>query len=178
MENDKQPRILIIDELLSDLDSNINEMQNYVNRLDENNYKCFFIYIYSLFEGAMWQLAKSILYAFPEKLLQKDEQGKKNEKNITLPKSCLNSADILVDIIDDRLKKMGKENLFDYLTEITNILNYKDKDKDSQTKFFKISKMRNAVVHNNSLKKYDRANRSSVPLHNNYTIQEFIFLPS
>ena len=80
MENDKQPRILIIDELLSDLDSNINEMQNYVNRLDENNYKCFFIYIYSLFEGAMWQLAKSILYAFPEKLLQKDEQGKKNEK--------------------------------------------------------------------------------------------------
>ena len=46
-----QPKFLIIDELLSDLDSNINEMQNYVSRLEENNYKCFlYTYIHYLKE--------------------------------------------------------------------------------------------------------------------------------
>ena len=128
----------------------------------------FFIYVYSLFEGAIWQLAKSILYAFPEKLSSRDEQG---EKSITIPTSCLNGADTLMEIIENRLTKMGKDNLFEYLTAINKIIEYKNIKLDKAL-FFKISKMRNAIVHNNSLKKYDRTNRVLPPSHNNYMIDE------
>ena len=166
----EKPLILIVSELSNDLSVNINEIRQYKNQINDDNFKCYFIYIYSLFEGALWQLAKSILYAFPIKI------GSNASAKPDTPVYNINLHDcidldfdkdkILCSAIDEKLYKISKANLIDFWVDFKKIVGIECEI--DENKLRELSKFRNSVVHNNTLKELDDLNRTSLPEHTQY----------
>lgn len=101
--NIKEPILLINSELIIDLGLSINEMVEHLKMANKENYKMVYIYAYSLFGGAIHQLAKSICYAFLQKILKKAINNKFNYKDI------FNDINGINKLIDDYLLKIDKK---------------------------------------------------------------------
>jgi len=152
-----EPRMLIVEELLSDLEANCNEIEKYTKNINEDNFKCNFIYAYSLFEGALWQLAKSILYAFHEKLKSEKVQfGEDGEVSF-------DGSDMLESFIEEKLKMISTGKLANHFEEIMKIVEVRvNFDKDILNN---ISRARNSIVHTNTTKAENKENRAELPKH-------------
>lgn len=152
----KVPKILIVEELIADLSSNCDEMEKYTNSINLDNYKCNFIYIYSLFEGALWQLAKSILFAFPEML-------NKEKLQIGDGELSLDGCEMIEHFVENKLRMISTGKLASHFEEIMKIANIRvNYDIDVLNS---ISRARNIIVHTNTTKLSNKFNAASVPVH-------------
>ena len=157
------PRMLIVSELIEDLDININEIEKYTLSMDDQNYKANYIYIYTLFEGAIWQLYKSISLAFPESILCE----KNGNVNILIDKNVLLAEkDIIESSVENKLKNLSKENLNNFINSLFKMHN--TCVEYSEDCLYMASKIRNSIAHNNSLKKFNDCNQSKLPSQNDY----------
>ena len=107
-----KPRFLIWSELQNEYICNLDEIKKVKNNITNDNYKMTFIYSYSLFEGALNQMAKSICYAFPEKAMNEDSVNSiKPEKLLEFIQDEFG----IEKLVDYRLLKIGKNDLLDIL---------------------------------------------------------------
>lgn len=155
--NIKEPILLLNSELIIDLGLSINEMDEHLKMANKENYKMVYIYAYSLFEGAIQQLAKSICYAFPQKIFNKAINNKFNYKDI------FNDINGINKLIDDYLLKIDKKSLDSMLKEYLGIVSI-DVSYDEK-KLIEISRNRNVIVHNNSRKINNSHMRAVRPEH-------------
>lgn len=61
-------RIFICEELIDNLESNINKIENIQSKIDMDNYEAYFIYTFALFESSLCEAMRHMLNAFPEKI--------------------------------------------------------------------------------------------------------------
>lgn len=156
--NIKEPILLVNSELITDLGLSINEMVDHLKVVNKENYKMVYIYAYSLFEGAIHQLAKSICYAFPQKIFKKAiNNNKLNYKDI------FNDINGINKLIDDFLLKIDKKSLDNMLKEYLGIVSIDVSYDEKQ--LIEISRNRNVIVHNNSRKINNTHMRVARPEH-------------
>ena len=166
-----KPRFLIWSELQNEYICNLDEIKKVKNNITNDNYKMTFIYSYSLFEGALNQMAKSICYAFPEKAMNEDSVNSiKPEKLLEFIQDEFG----IEKLVDYRLLKIGKNDLLDILKSYGKIYDIDIEKLDSfdKEKLIKISRARNNLVHSHSLHKSSEYHKK--PTNNYISINEAI----
>ena len=162
MKSEKEPKMLIVEELIDDLTNNLNEIEKYIKCTDAENHKCNFIYVYSLFEGALWQLAKSVLFAFNEKLTENNAKLQLGEGRDL----SFDGGEMIDSFIEEKLREVCSGNLARFIGDIMQIIGVRvNYEKEI---FYLISKTRNQIVHTNTAKHYNEYNRASLPYHTTY----------
>jgi len=149
-----KPRFLLVSELTNDFNNNYEEVRNVIHNINEENYKMSYIYCYALFEGALNQFAKTVCYAFPEKVINNDvANGLKSGELISLIKS----ENGIEELIEFRIRKKSKNDLLEIINEYAKItglditkLSFYNKDT-----LISISRERNNLVHAHTLANTD-----------------------
>lgn len=150
----EKPRFLLVSELKNDFKNNIEEVKKVVCNLNDENYKMSYIYCYALLEGALNQFAKTVCYAFPEKVINNDvANGLKADKLIELIKS----ENGIEELIEFRIRKKSKNDLLEIINEYSKITGLKIIDLLSYNEdtLISISRERNNLVHAHTLADID-----------------------
>jgi len=145
-----KPRFLLVSELENDFKNNIEEVKKVVCNLRDENYKMTYIYCYALLEGALNQFAKTVCYAFPEKVINNDvANGLKADKVIELIKS----ENGIEELVEFRIRKKSKNDLLEIIGEYSKITGLKIEKLPSYDRdtLISISQERNNLVHAHTL---------------------------
>lgn len=150
----EKPRFLLVSELVNDFKNNIDEVKKVINHLNDENYKMSYIYCYALLEGALNQFAKTVCYAFPEKVINNDAaNGLKVNKLIEFIKS----ENGIEELVEFRIRKKSKNDLLEIINEYSKITGLKIEKLPSYDRdiLISISRERNNLVHAHTLANTD-----------------------
>lgn len=139
-------RVFVCEELIKNLKSNVEKIEEACKHLEENNYEAFYIYTFALFESAVCESIRHILIAFPEKISSEKYPKLKLKDiydNISSPQY------ILYTLVDMEIKSTSKgdaKSLLERAKGICSIeLNYDEKLLSN------ISLERNRLTHDNTI---------------------------
>lgn len=137
----KQVRLFVTDDLIKSIKNNINEIEDMVTILNIKNRKAIFIYIYSLLEGAVFEYLRSYLYAFTEKI---------GEKNYIINKEDLNGSEIKETIVKKYIQNISRANLYEYILKACELVDIESSWlKDNKLPLHEAIEIRNIITHNN-----------------------------
>ncbi len=164
--NEKEPILLINSELIRDLELNIKAIEDHMSIINVENYKMIYIYCYSLFEGALNQLAKTICYAFPQKII------KKAFNNVDLDyNKVFNNVNGVYELIDEYMLKIAKSSLEELIDVYLNLASIKIPEIYEKGKLKRLSQARNTIVHNNSIKEVNIHHYTRRPEHEKISLE-------
>lgn len=146
----EKPRFLLVSELVNDFQNNIEEVKKVISNINDENYKMSYIYCYALLEGALNQFAKTVCYAFPEKVMNNDvANGLKAAQLIEFIKS----ENGIEELVDFRVRKKSKNDLLEIINEYSKITGLKIMELPAYDKdtLISISRERNHLVHAHTL---------------------------
>jgi len=145
-----KPVILLVSELHNDFESNLFEIKNVLNKIDDTNFKMSYIYCYSLFEGALNQMAKTVCYAFPGRVVNSDVLNNISTKDLV---ELISDEDGIEEIVDIRIRKRSKNDLLEIIREYSKLLEISISGFSSfdEKLLIQISRERNNLVHAHTL---------------------------
>lgn len=143
------PTLLVCDEIIESIAMQKLEWSDHQKPTPAN-----FLFSYALFEGLLRELSFELYYAFPAKLKGLDNVTTNSNNTFEIEKNELLLTNdyyfVLKRIIDKRLYKLSKDNLF-------NLLNFFFKHSGiyfevNEDLLFQMTKARNIIAHNNGYK--------------------------
>ena len=134
-------RFFVTDDIVKNIKNNITEIEDIITVLNIKNRKAIYIYIYSLLEGAVFEYLRNYLYAFTEKIV---------DKNYIFNKKYLNGSDIKEAIVKKYIQNISRANLYEYILKSCELVDidasWLKNDKLSLNEAIEI---RNIITHNN-----------------------------
>lgn len=160
----KHVRLFVTDDLVKSIKNNITEIEEMITILNIKNRKAIFIYIYSLLEGAVFEYLRNYLYAFTEKI---------GEKNYSINKEELTGNEIKEAIVKKYIQNISKVNLYEYIQKSCELVDIESSWlKDSKLSLNEAIEIRNVITHNNmNMKKTNTGSKQGELPHDDLSVK-------